>query len=385
MRKILVFLGFLPLLALAQERKPFRLTGKVKNLAYAPEWVYLQYKTNGEWKTDSVKVTGGKYSFSGSVEEPVQGRLRVKYGPDQAGNKVPVVSARDIRFIFLAPGKIKVISVDSFSNIQVKGSAAHTEYMKLVKAQESFNERTKPLYAKYDEFRKANDKTGMEKVEKEIDAIDDEERESVYGDYVKKNPASPIAVWALQQYAGWEINPEKADPLFASLSESNKRLPSALLLREDIDIARKTGIGRIAMDFTQNDTSGNPVMLSSLRGKYLLIDFWASWCGPCRAENPNVVKVYQKYRDRNFHIIGVSLDRPGQKEKWMKAIHDDKLEWTHVSDLKFWDNEVAKQYGIKAIPQNLLLDPEGKIIAKNLRGEELESKLGETMGEKKGF
>ncbi len=139
----------------------------------------------------------------------------------------------------------------------------------------------------------------------------------------------------------------------------------------------------MAMDFTQNDTLGNPVSLSSFKGRYVLVDFWASWCGPCRAENPNVVKVFHKYKDRNFHIIGVSLDRPGQKERWMKAIHEDKLEWTQLSDLKFWDNEVAKQYGINAIPQNLLLDPEGKIIAKNLRGEELDQRLGEVIEGKK--
>ena len=106
---------------------------------------------------------------------------------------------------------------------------------------------------------------------------------------------------------------------------------------------------------------------------------------PCRAENPNVVKVFNKYKDKNFHIIGVSLDRAGQKEKWMKAIHDDQLDWTQVSDLKFWDNEVAKQYGIKAIPQNLLVNPEGIIIAKNLRGEDLEQKLSEFIDGKKAF
>jgi len=138
------------------------------------------------------------------------------------------------------------------------------------------------------------------------------------------------------------------------------------------------------MDFTQNDTLGKPVTLSSLRGKYLLVDFWASWCGPCRAENPNVVKAFNKYKEKGFHIIGVSLDNPGQMEKWMKAIHDDGLIWTQVSDLKGWKNEVAIQYGIQAIPQNFLLDPEGKIIAKNLRGEELDSKLAEIV-EKKGF
>ncbi|MGA1646596.1 MAG: peroxiredoxin family protein, partial [bacterium] len=126
---------------------------------------------------------------------------------------------------------------------------------------------------------------------------------------------------------------------------------------------------------TQNDTLDQPVSLSSFRGKYLLIDFWASWCGPCRQENPNVVKVFNQFKDRGFTVLGVSLDRPGQKDKWMKAIHDDQLTWTHVSDLKFWYNAISKQYGIRAIPQNLLLDPTGKIIAKNLRGEDLVKKM----------
>jgi peroxiredoxin len=185
-----------------------------------------------------------------------------------------------------------------------------------------------------------------------------------------------LAVYALQQYVGWDINPDKAEPLFNSLAESNKSLPSAQLLWEGIDIAKKTGIGRIAMDFTQNDTLGKPVTLSSLRGKYLLVDFWASWCGPCRRENPNVVKAFNKYKDKGFHILGVSLDQPNAKDKWMKAIHDDGLTWTHVSDLKYWNNAAAVQYGIQAIPQNYLLDPQGKIVAKNLSGEDLDKKLG---------
>lgn len=386
MKKTLLLLSFLPLLALAQDKsKEFKLNGKMKNLAYKPDWVFLQYRTGGEWKTDSSQVKDGKYEFAGMIDEPTQSRLRVKYLPGDSGKKITPVFARDYASVFLQPGKIKVSSVDSFANAEVEGSPAHVEFAKLEKQIKPFEDRMEPLNAKYTEYGKAKDRENQSKVEAEIDAIDLEMREKVYGEYAKKNPNSPIALYALQQYAGWDINPDKVEPIFLSLSETNRNYPSAADFKENIAIAKKTGIGKMAMDFTQNDTLGNPVMLSSFKGRYLLVDFWASWCGPCRAENPNVVKVFNKYKDKNFHIIGVSLDRPGQKERWMKAIHDDKLEWTQVSDLKFWDNEVAKQYGIKAIPQNLLLDPDGKIIAKNLRGEELDQKLAEATGGKKGF
>ena len=142
-------------------------------------------------------------------------------------------------------------------------------------------------------------------------------------------------------------------------------------------IAAKTSIGSTAMDFTQNDKTGKPVSLSAFRGKYVLVDFWASWCGPCRAENPNVVSAYAKYHPKGFDILSVSLDRPGDKDKWLRAIHADKLDWTHVSDLQFWQNAEAVAYGVGSIPQNFLIDPQGKIIAKGLRGDELEEKLSE--------
>src|SRR5690606_23321862 len=124
-----------------------------------------------------------------------------------------------------------------------------------------------------------------------------------------------------------------------------------------------------------NDTTGKPVSLSDFRGQYVLLDFWASWCGPCRAENPNIVKAFNKYKDKNFTVLGVSLDAKEQNAAWLAAIKKDNLTWTQVSDLKGWENEVAKQYGIRAIPQNYLIDPSGKIIAKNVRGGALERTL----------
>jgi peroxiredoxin len=141
------------------------------------------------------------------------------------------------------------------------------------------------------------------------------------------------------------------------------------MLAKNISDSKVGKIGSDAVDFVQNDTSGNPVKLSSFRGKYVLIDFWASWCKPCRMENPTVVKAFNQYKSKNFTVLGVSLDR--SKDAWVKAIADDNLTWTHVSDLKFWSNVVAVKYKVESIPQNFLLDPNGKIIAKNLRGEQL--------------
>jgi peroxiredoxin len=138
---------------------------------------------------------------------------------------------------------------------------------------------------------------------------------------------------------------------------------------------KTAAVGQPAPDFKQNDTAGHPVSLSSFRGKYVLLDFWASWCGPCREENPAVVSAYGKYHPRGLEILGVSLDQ--KEDSWKKAIRADKLTWTHLSDLQYWNNAVAKLYGVQGVPQNFLIDPGGKIIARGLRGQDLDKKLEE--------
>jgi peroxiredoxin len=138
-------------------------------------------------------------------------------------------------------------------------------------------------------------------------------------------------------------------------------------------------IGKDAPDFGMPDANGKEVKLSSFKGKYVLVDFWASWCGPCRQENPNLVKAYNRFKDKNFTVLGVSLDRPGQKDKWLKAISDDQLTWTNISDLQFWNSPVVSLYGFEGIPFNVLVDPQGKVIAEGLRGSGLEGKLEEVL------
>jgi len=224
--------------------------------------------------------------------------------------------------------------------------------------------------------KEAHDTVGVKTVEAAYDSVQ-KAQSTFMKEYILKNGKSVVAAYlAISNAYAYSLEDLKAINKAMDPSVANSAYVKKLAEREII--LGKVEPGQPAPEFTLNDTTGNPISLSSLKGKVVLVDFWASWCGPCRAENPNVVAAYKRFSSKGFTVFGVSLDT--DKDKWLQAIAKDGLTWPHVSDLIGWDNAAAKQYGVMSIPASYLLDKEGKIIASNLRGEELVKKLEELLG-----
>ena len=210
-----------------------------------------------------------------------------------------------------------------------------------------------------------------------------EQYENLMKDYEAKedaiNKANADSYVAAYFLAGklYEYDYEKLVEKFNTLGENAKATEPGKTIADRIQKLSAVAVGQVAPDFTLNTPDGKPLSMHSIKGKVKVIDFWASWCPPCRRENPNVVKAFNEYKDKNFTIVGISLDK--DKSKWMKAIADDNLAWTHLSDLKYWDSEIPALYGVRGIPANVLLDPDGVIVAKNITGEDLHKKLKEVI------
>jgi peroxiredoxin len=382
MKKIFFsLLSPLPFLLHAQKDTAFTINGTLKYSKGTIQRIYVSYFANYNRVTDSAIATGNAYSFRSKFIDPGKATITATYEPCDC-NLMTMVPERDVINFFLEPGLIDITSVDSFSNATIKAGRANEEFAKLLSQLKPYDDKEKHWGDEYDLAEKNHDSASLKnieaKMETELDAIDSMRREDVYYAYAKKNLNSPIALYALQVYAGYDFkNVINVDPLFNRLPAAVKGSNLGKQFKERMEIAKKLLPGKMAIDFTQTDTAGNLVTLSSFKGKYVLLNFWASWCPHCKRENPHLVSILNKYKDKPFTILSVSVDRPGQKNKWLQAIHDDHLTWTHVSDLKFWDNAVAKQYGIRGIPQNFLIDPEGRIVARNLIREKLDNKMAE--------
>lgn len=316
----------------------------------------------GPQTLDSVTLKNGVFELRGTADWlhsadlvlERQGRLRDNFSR-QTNFRQP-----DRMTIFLESGPVTVTSADSLTRAHLTGGPLTADYQRL-------NAAVKPLTSR---FKTVGSQAQFKALAKEY-------AQSELA-FIKANPNSWVSLEALEQLK-MLVPPQYAEvaPLYEAFSPALKNSPPGRFYGEFLQGLKVTAIGAEAPNFTQQTPDGKQVSLRDYRGKYVLLDFWASWCGPCRQENPAVIKAYNAYKGPKFDILGVSLDDEKTREKWLKAIADDHLTWTQVSDLHGWQNEASKRYGVQSIPQNFLIDPTGRIVATNLHGDELQAKLAQ--------
>lgn len=357
---VVMMLVLLGVGAYAQSPRGYVITGKIDGLKGI---VIMRHMEDGVTdKADTVNVTDGTFVFRGRVKDPAD--MTIIFSPEARFQKVFYVQNMDLQLV----GK-----ADALDKLDVKGSPVQDDYAVLEAQITAYRGKVTELFNKADQLRNSGDTVQAAVVQKEADKMYRGEM-SVRKQFVLDHLRSFASLNELLNYVSPE-NLDEAQKIYNKLDEPLKKTAKAKEITERIANIRATALGKGYIDFVMNDVNGKPVKLSSYKGKYVLLEFWASWCGPCRAENPNLREQYKKYHDKGLNILGVSLD--SKADLWKKAIEKDELPWEHVSDLKGWQNQAAVQYGVRGVPANFLIGPDGKIIAKDLRAETLNAKLEE--------